>query len=65
MTVKTFPKANFIKLINYWQEHTLGATYDSLSLIIDKSQYFKEYRNHWLYTASTRFTGSYNVAILR
>ena len=22
MPVKTFPKANFIKMINYWQEHT-------------------------------------------
>lgn len=22
MAVKTFPKANFIKLISYWQEHT-------------------------------------------
>lgn len=22
MTVKTFPKANFIQLVSYWQEHT-------------------------------------------
>jgi exodeoxyribonuclease-5 len=42
-----------------------GATYDSPGLIIDESQYFKEYRNHWLYTALTRFTGNSNVAILR
>lgn len=22
MTVKTYPKANFVKLVSYWQEHT-------------------------------------------
>lgn len=42
-----------------------GATYDSPGLIIDESQYFREYKKHWLYTGLTRFTGNYNVAVLK
>ena len=42
-----------------------GATYDSPGLIIDESQYFREFKTNWLYTAITRYTGNYNVAILK
>lgn len=42
-----------------------GQTYDTPGLIIDESQYFREYQKHWLYTALTRYTGNYNVAVLK
>lgn len=42
-----------------------GATYDAPGLIIDESNFFREHRYKWLYTALTRYTGRYNVGILR
>ena len=42
-----------------------GATYDAPGLIFDESSYFRENKYKWLYTAVSRFTGNYNVAIVR
>jgi len=42
-----------------------GATYDAPGLIIDESQFFKQDASKWLYTAISRFSGNYNLAILK
>lgn len=42
-----------------------GQTFDCPGIIIDESTSFRENKSKWLYTAITRFTGNYNVAILR
>lgn len=63
---QTSPKKQFFDFAYCLTAHKAqGATYDSPGLIIDESNYFKEYKNHWLYTAITRYTGKYNVAILQ
>ena len=42
-----------------------GATYDNPGLIFDESSVFKENKYKWLYTAISRFTGDYNLVIVR
>lgn len=42
-----------------------GSTIDQPGIIFDESSYFGDYRRNWLYTALTRFSGNYRVAILR
>lgn len=42
-----------------------GQTFASKGLIIDESYLFREYQSNWLYTAVSRFTGQYPVALLR
>jgi exodeoxyribonuclease-5 len=60
------PKKQFFDFAYCLTAHKAqGATYDAAGLIIDESNYFREYKNHWLYTAITRYTGRYNVAVLQ
>lgn len=42
-----------------------GATYDTPGLIFDESFAFREDKYRWLYTAVSRYTGNYNLAIIR
>ena len=42
-----------------------GQTFDTPGIIFDESGYFRQDSKRWLYTALSRFTGNYNVAILR
>lgn len=42
-----------------------GQTFDQSGLIIDETKYFKGQEKKILYTALTRFTGNYNVALIR
>lgn len=42
-----------------------GQTFDTPGIIFDESGYFRQDSKRWLYTALSRFTGNYSVAILR
>lgn len=42
-----------------------GSTFDSPGVIFDESSYFRDEADRWLYVALTRYTGNYNVAVLR
>lgn len=42
-----------------------GATYDSPGLIFDESYVFGQDKYRWLYTAISRFTGNYNLVIVK
>lgn len=42
-----------------------GQTFDTPGVIFDESSYFRSDSQRWLYTAISRFTGNYGVAILR
>lgn len=42
-----------------------GQTFDSPGLVFDESAHFGSNSRKWLYTAITRWTGNYGVAILR
>lgn len=42
-----------------------GQTFDSPGIIYDESHIFGQDRKKWLYTAISRWTGNYSVAILR
>lgn len=42
-----------------------GQTFDTPGMIYDESFIFRNDKDRWLYTAISRYTGNYNVAILR
>lgn len=42
-----------------------GQTFDTPGIIFDESSHFRGDSQRWLYTAISRFTGNYGVAILR
>ena len=42
-----------------------GQTFDTPGIIFDESAHFRQDSRRWLYTAISRFTGNYGVAILR
>lgn len=42
-----------------------GQTFDSPGIVYDESHIFRNDSKKWLYVALTRYTGNYNVAVLR